>query len=71
MQRKKRLSKAISDFVDLFEYFPNYPDNIDFDQIEFAKELEKCVEDHFDYTIEKYGTIPKVWASSRPEIIYD
>ncbi len=70
MKRNKRLSKAISNFNRIFEYFPNYPENIDFDQIEYAKELEKCIEDNFDYTIEKYGTIvPK--RTGEPTIIYD
>ena len=36
----------------------------------FADELLKCIEDGFDYTIEKYGTeVPK--AMSAPDIIID
>ncbi|MCD7839177.1 MAG: hypothetical protein LUG46_00970 [Erysipelotrichaceae bacterium] len=70
MKRNKRLSKAISNFNLTFNYFPKYPDNINFNQVEFAKELEKCVNDNFDYTIEKYGTIPSR-KLGRPDIILD
>ncbi len=70
MGRNERLNEAISNFSRKFKYFPRYPRNIDFDQIEFAKELEKCVADNFDYTIEKYGTIPSK-NLGMPDIIYD
>ena len=41
-----------------------------FDQEEYAELLLKCIEDDFDYTIEKYGTVvPK--KMPRPEIIWD
>ena len=36
---------------------------------EYAEELMKCIEDDFDYTIEKYGT--RVPTGKRPKIIYD
>ncbi len=70
MRIKKRLDKALYSFINTFEYYPNYPSNIGFDQIAYAKELEKCVNDHFDYTIEKYGTIPSKKLGPA-EIIYD
>lgn len=41
-----------------------------FDQEKYADLLLKCIEDNFDYTIEKYGTVvPK--KMPRPEIIWD
>ncbi|MCD8028101.1 MAG: hypothetical protein LUF02_05455 [Erysipelotrichaceae bacterium] len=56
----KDLSQAIFHFCQIFRDYPNYSYEIGFNQIEYAKELDKCVEDHFDYTIEEYGTIPPV-----------
>ncbi|MCD7893807.1 MAG: hypothetical protein LUG60_08920 [Erysipelotrichaceae bacterium] len=58
MKIKKRLDIALYNFINTFEYYPDYPSKVGFNQIEYAKELEKCVIDNFDYTIEKYGTIP-------------
>ncbi|MCD7840121.1 MAG: hypothetical protein LUG46_05765 [Erysipelotrichaceae bacterium] len=66
----KNLSIALFNFAQTFEYYPNYPDNIDFDQNKYAKELEKCIEDNFDYTIEKYGTVPPIY-TGRQDIILD
>ena len=43
---------------------------MDFDQEEYAELLLKCVEDNFDYTIEKYGTKPKK-DEPLPDIIWD
>lgn len=43
-------------FVLHFDYNPNFPPNLDFNQEEYAELLLKCIEDNFDYTIEKYGT---------------
>lgn len=43
---------------------------MDFDQDAYAEELLKCVEDNFDYTIKKYGTVPKT-EQPKPEIIWD
>ncbi|MCD8028102.1 MAG: hypothetical protein LUF02_05460, partial [Erysipelotrichaceae bacterium] len=57
-------------FICAFDYYPKYPREIGFDQIAYAKGLEKCVEDNFDYTIEKYGTIPSQ-KLGRPEVILD
>ncbi len=70
MRIKKRLDKALYNFICTFDYYPNCPSKIGFDQIEFAKDLEKSVEDKFDYTIEKYGTEPVVY-TGRQEIILD
>ncbi|MCD7949077.1 MAG: hypothetical protein LUG12_02280 [Erysipelotrichaceae bacterium] len=66
----KELSRALYDFISKFDYYPKYPREIGFDQIEYAKELEKCIEDNFDYTIEKYGTIPSK-KLGRPDVILD
>lgn len=66
----KRLKKARMKFVEHFGYSPNFPPELFFDQEEYADLLLKCIEDKFDYTIEKYGTVvPK--KMPKPEIIYD
>ena len=64
---------ATEKFFRHFGYFPKLPPNIDFDQDAYAALLDKCVEENFDYTIEKYGTVPSkpYWESEIPEIIYD
>ena len=59
----ENLEKAHSIFIHHFGYDPKTPNNIDFDQDAYAEELLKCVEDDFDYTIEKYGTIPETVSS--------
>ena len=53
---KKRCFKACEKFIDHFGYCAAFPEGLDFDQDEYADELLKCIEDDFDYTIEKYGT---------------
>ena len=66
----KKLEKAFDRFFSRFHYWPKSPQNIDFDQEQYANLLLKCVADDFDYTIEKYGTVvPK--KMPRLEIIYD
>lgn len=66
----KKLEKAFDRFFSRFHYWPKSPQNIDFDQEQYANLLLKCVADDFDYTTEKYGTVvPK--KMPRPEIIYD
>lgn len=66
----KKLQEAHMQFVLHFDYNPNFPPNLDFNQEEYAELLLKCIEDNFDYTIEKYGTVvPK--KMSRPKIIVD
>lgn len=54
----KKLKKSFLSFYEHFGYTPKYPNEIDFDQDEYADLLDKCVNDDFDYTIEKYGTDP-------------
>lgn len=66
----KKLKEAHTQFVLHFHYAPEFPPDIDFDQDAFAMELMKCVEDDFDYTIEKYGTVPPK-NFERPEVIID
>ncbi len=66
----KELSQAMFNFIRTFDYYPKYPQEIGFDQLEYAMELEKCIEDNFDYTIEKYGTIPSQ-KLGRPDVILD
>ena len=51
----KKLKKAHLQFVMHFDYCPNFPPNLDFNQEEYAELLLKCIEDDFDYTIEKYS----------------
>ncbi len=68
MSKESQLARL--KFSLFFDYYPNYPENTDFDQLEYAKELEKCVEDKFDYTIEKYGTIPSQ-KLGLPDVILD
>lgn len=70
MSNDKILKKAMNQFFDYFKYFPQYPPRLDFDRIEFAKVLNKCVDDGFDYTIEKYGTKPINWFCI-PDVIVD
>lgn len=66
----KKLDKAYTKFVNCFHYCPEFPPDLLFDQEEYADLLLKCIEDDFDYTIEKYGTVvPK--KMPKPEIIYD
>lgn len=45
-------------FVSHFEYYPNYPNEIDFDVKAYSKLLDRCISEDFDYTIELYGTQP-------------
>lgn len=66
----KKLQEAHMQFVIHFDYNPNFPPDLDFNQEEYAELLLKCIEDNFDYTIEKYDTVvPK--KMSRPKIIVD
>jgi hypothetical protein len=57
--------EASMKFIEHFGYYPNH-----FDQDAYAEELLKCVADDFDYTIKKYGTVPKT-EQPEPEIIWD
>lgn len=66
----KKLDKAHTAFTMHFGYCPEFPTSIDFDQDAFAEELLKCVTDNFDYTIEKYGTVPRKM-EGMPDIIID
>lgn len=66
----KKLDKAHTAFTMHFGYCPKFPQDIEFDQEAYADELLKCVADNFDYTIEKYGTIPKQMKGT-PDIIID
>lgn len=66
----KKLKEAQKKFIYHFGYYPEFPPTIEFNQELFADELLKCVEDDFDYTVEKYGTKVKK-EMPRPEIIYD
>lgn len=66
----KKLKKIYKDFISHFSYAPNFPNDIDFDQNEYANFLKKCIEDNIDYTIEKYGTEPPEHFG-RAEILID
>ena len=46
--------EASMKFIEHFGYYPNHPNDIDFDQDAYAEELLKCVEDNFFYTKNKY-----------------
>lgn len=54
----EKLKKSYARFHEHFGYTSNYPNEIDFNQDEYANLLDKCVADNFDYTIKKYGTDP-------------
>ena len=54
----EHLRKIYLKFLNRFGYWPNFPEELFFDQEEYGKWLEKCVEDNLDYTIELYGTDP-------------
>lgn len=56
--KKERYQIACSAFFDHFGYFPHDPVYLDDLNNEWADVLEKSVKDNFDYTIEKYGTVP-------------
>ena len=66
----KKLKDARIKLVNHFKDAPEFSTDLYFDQEEYAELLLKCIEDDFDYTIEKYGTVvPK--KMPRPEIIWD
>ncbi len=68
----KKLREAHEKFYMHFNYSPELPPDVDFDQDVYADELLKCVEDDFDYTIEKYGTrVPDFSKFGTTEIIID
>ncbi len=67
---KKILEKAHLRFVKHFGYLPEFPPDMDFDEEEYAGELDKCVNENLDYTITKYGTMPPK-EQGLPEIIVD
>lgn len=66
----KKFKKAHEEFIFHFGYWAELPSEVDFDQSAYADDLIKCVEDDFDYTIEKYGTKVRK-GESLPRIIYD
>ena len=59
---------VISNALLVKAYLPEVP--VAVLQDAYAEELLKCVEDNFDYTIKKYGTVPKT-EQPKPEIIWD
>ena len=67
----KKLKKSFSKLHEKFGYIPNFPNEIDFDQNEYAELLDKCVVDNFDYTIEKYGTNPTYGTESHDGVYID
>ena len=67
---KKKLIISHGNFIKHFHYGPKFPADIDFDQDAFAEELDECVKDNFDYTIEKYGTRPPT-RDDKTELIID
>lgn len=58
MKRKDEF-EVMKRFIIHFGYAPKSPNTIGYDTLEFAELMEKCIMDNTDYTIEKYGTIPK------------
>lgn len=66
----EKLHTARRGFAGYFGYYPEFPPLVHFDQEAYAAELDKCVKDNFDYTIEKYGTIPPR-SFELPDIIID
>lgn len=67
----EHLSKIYLSFLEHFGYCPNFPDEIFFDEDEYADLLEKCVQDNFDYTIELYGTDPEYGTQPNDGIYID
>lgn len=45
-------------FASHFGYYPNYPNEIDFDAETYVTLLKRCISEEFDHTIELYGTKP-------------
>lgn len=66
----RKLYKTYKTFIDYFRYAPNFPNDLDFDQNEYADFLQKCIDDNIDYTIEKYGTEPLKYFG-RAEVLID
>ena len=66
----RKLFKIYKNFIAHFRYAPNFPNDLDFDQNEYADFLQKCIDDNFDYTIEKYGTKPPKYFG-RAEVLID
>jgi hypothetical protein len=56
--KSERWVAASSAFFYHFGYYPNDPKYLDDVNNEWSDILEKSVKDNFDYTIEKYGTVP-------------
>lgn len=54
----KSLVEAQRRFMMHFEYFPNLPEELEFDILAYIKLLEQCILEDFDYTIKLYGTKP-------------
>ena len=54
----KNNMSSLERFIHKFGYIPNHPQELFFNENEYADLLDKCVNDNFDYTIEKYGTDP-------------
>lgn len=57
-KQTERFIESRRRFRDLFGYFPNHPNEIDFDVEVYIKLLEQCISEDFDYTIKLYGTKP-------------
>lgn len=68
--KKERYQIACSAFIHHFGYCPHDPVYLDDLNNEWADVLEKSVKDDFDYTIEKYGTVPPKHLGL-PKIIID
>lgn len=68
--KQERHQIACSAFIHHFGYLPNDPIYLDDLNNEWADVLEKSVKDNFDYTIEKYGTVPPEHFGY-PEIMID
>ena len=56
----KKCKKISEKFFDHFKYFPKDPFEVLMDDPEASEEycrvLQKCLDDDFDYTVERYGT---------------
>ena len=71
----RKLKKAIWAFSDAFNYFPNMPAEVDYDDAAYIDLLERSIRDKVDYTADFPGMSPeeKIERATyhEPGIIYD
>lgn len=57
---RKKCKEISRKFFKKFDYFPKFPFEVITEEPEASEEycqvIQKCLDDNFDYTIERYGT---------------